>query len=66
MMLPIIARAADVVLRVVPGNLREASLALGSSRWKTVWHVVLRPRDPVWRPRSSSVSPAASARPRRC
>lgn len=41
MMLPIIARAADVVLRVVPGNLREASLALGSSRWKTVWHVVL-------------------------
>ncbi|TIC84364.1 phosphate ABC transporter permease PstA [Nocardioides sp. GY 10127] len=41
MMLPIIARAADVVLRVVPGNLREASLALGASRWKTVWHVVL-------------------------
>jgi phosphate transport system permease protein len=25
----------------VPGNLREASLALGASRWKTVWHVVL-------------------------
>ncbi|WP_235736252.1 phosphate ABC transporter permease PstA [Nocardioides alcanivorans] len=41
MMLPIIARAADVVLRVVPGNLREASLALGASRWRTVWHVVL-------------------------
>jgi phosphate transport system permease protein len=41
MMLPIIARAADVVLRVVPSGLREASLALGASRWKTVWHVVL-------------------------
>lgn len=41
MMLPIIARASDVVLRVVPGGLREASLALGSSRWRTVWHVVL-------------------------
>lgn len=41
MMLPIIARAADVVLRVVPGTLREASLALGASRWRTVWHVVL-------------------------
>jgi phosphate transport system permease protein len=41
MMLPIIARASDVVLRVVPGGLREASLALGASRWKTVWHVVL-------------------------
>lgn len=41
MMLPIIARAADVVLRVVPSGLREASLALGASRWSTVWHVVL-------------------------
>ena len=41
MMLPIIARAADVVLRVVPGGLREASLALGASRWQTVWTVVL-------------------------
>ncbi len=41
MMLPIVARAADVVLRVVPSGLREAGLALGSSRWRTVWHVVL-------------------------
>ncbi|HRA50281.1 phosphate ABC transporter permease PstA, partial [Actinotalea sp.] len=41
MMLPIIARAADVVLRVVPSGLREASLALGASRWRTVWDVVL-------------------------
>lgn len=41
MMLPIIARAADVVLRVVPSGLREASLALGASRWRTVWGVVL-------------------------
>ena len=30
-----------LLLRVVPGGLREASLALGSSRWRTVWHVVL-------------------------
>jgi phosphate transport system permease protein len=41
MMLPIIARAADVVLRIVPGGLREAGLALGSTHWRTVWHVVL-------------------------
>jgi phosphate transport system permease protein len=40
-MLPIIIRAADVVLRLVPGNLREASAALGSPSWRTVWHVVL-------------------------
>ncbi|GMA86702.1 phosphate transport system permease protein PstA [Angustibacter aerolatus] len=41
MMLPIIARAADVSLRVVPGGLREASLALGASQWQTTWRVVL-------------------------
>ncbi|GIF96727.1 phosphate ABC transporter permease PstA [Catellatospora citrea] len=41
MMLPIVIRASDVVLRVVPGSLREASLALGASTWRTVWHVVL-------------------------
>ncbi len=41
MMLPIIIRAADVVLRLVPGSLREASLAMGASQWRTVWHVVL-------------------------
>jgi phosphate transport system permease protein len=41
MMLPIIARAADVVLRTMPGGLREASLALGSSKWQMVRQVVL-------------------------
>ncbi len=41
MMLPIVIRASDVVLRLVAGNLREASYALGSTRWRTVWHVVL-------------------------
>lgn len=41
MMLPIMIRAADVVFRLVPGTLREASLGLGASQWKTVWHVVL-------------------------
>jgi phosphate transport system permease protein len=41
MMLPIIVRSADVVLRLVPGNLREASEALGAPQWRTVRHVVL-------------------------
>lgn len=41
MMLPIIIRASDLVLRLVPNNLREASAALGASQWRTVWHVVL-------------------------
>ena len=41
MMLPIIIRSADVVLRLVPGNLREASAAVGAPQYRTVWHVVL-------------------------
>lgn len=41
MMLPIMIRAADVVLRLVSGSLKEASLALGAGQWRTVWHVVL-------------------------
>jgi phosphate transport system permease protein len=40
-MLPIIIRASDVVLRLVPGSLKEASLALGTGQWRTVWHVTL-------------------------
>jgi phosphate transport system permease protein len=39
-MLPTITRTVEVVLRLVPDGLREASLALGSSRARTVWSVV--------------------------
>ncbi|MFC9330423.1 phosphate ABC transporter permease PstA [Kitasatospora sp. NPDC057015] len=41
MMLPILIRAADVVLRLVPASLKEASYALGAGRWRTVWTVTL-------------------------
>ncbi len=41
LMLPIMIRSSDVVLRLVPGNLREAGLALGAGQWAVVWHVVL-------------------------
>jgi len=41
MMLPIMIRSADVVLRLVPQTLKEASIGLGASQWKTVWNVVL-------------------------
>ena len=39
--IPIICRAADVVLRLVPGGLTEASYALGSTQWRTVRLVTL-------------------------
>ena len=41
MMLPIIIRSADVVLRLVPGNLKEASYALGAPQHRTVRGVTL-------------------------
>jgi len=40
-MLPTITRTVEVVLRLVPDGLREAGLALGASRARTVWSVVL-------------------------
>jgi phosphate transport system permease protein len=40
-MLPLIARASQEVLLLVPGGLREAADALGVSRWRTVRGVVL-------------------------
>jgi len=40
-MLPTITRTVEVVLRLVPDGLRESALALGSSRARMVWSVVL-------------------------
>jgi phosphate transport system permease protein len=41
LMLPIVTRSAEVVLLLVPRELREAALALGAPRWRIVWRVVL-------------------------
>ncbi|HVD12321.1 MAG TPA: phosphate ABC transporter permease PstA [Gaiellaceae bacterium] len=40
-MFPLIARATQEVLRLVPRSLREGALALGASRWRTVLGIVL-------------------------
>jgi len=40
-MLPLVARAAQETLLLVPSALREASLALGVSRWRSVVGVIL-------------------------
>ena len=40
-MVPLVARATQEVLRLVPSSTREASLALGVSRWRTTLSVVL-------------------------
>src|SRR5207249_7159652 len=41
LMLPIVVRSAEEMLRLVPATLREASYALGVPRWRTVLSVVL-------------------------
>jgi phosphate transport system permease protein len=41
MMIPFVTRSSEVMLRLVPNNLREASYALGASQWRTAWTVVL-------------------------
>jgi phosphate transport system permease protein len=41
LMLPTVVRTTEVVLGLVPDSLREASLALGVARWKTVVRIVL-------------------------
>ncbi len=40
-MIPIIARSVEEILKLVPDSLREAALALGTPRWKVVIFVVI-------------------------
>ena len=41
LMVPMVARATQEVLEIVPRSLREASLALGVTRWRTTLSIVL-------------------------
>ena len=42
MMIPLVTRTTEEMIRLVPVSLREAALALGYSRWRTSLVVVLR------------------------
>ena len=41
-MIPIVARSTEEIVRLVPGSVREAALALGIPVWKTVLRVIVR------------------------
>jgi phosphate transport system permease protein len=41
LMLPVVIRTTEEMLRIVPNDLREASYALGVPKWRTVLKVVL-------------------------
>ncbi|PIU00495.1 MAG: phosphate ABC transporter, permease protein PstA [Bdellovibrionales bacterium CG10_big_fil_rev_8_21_14_0_10_45_34] len=41
-MIPIVARSTEEMLKLVPNHIREAGLALGVSRWKVILKIVLQ------------------------
>jgi len=41
LILPVIIRASEEAILAVPNSLREASLALGATKWQTIYRVVL-------------------------
>jgi len=45
-MLPVVTRTAEDMLRLVPNTLREAALALGAPRWKVTLAVLFRAAKP--------------------
>ena len=41
LLIPVVTRSTEGVVRLVPDDLREASLAMGVPRWKTILRIVL-------------------------
>lgn len=41
LMLPVVIRSTEVILALIPGDLREAALALGAPRWRVIMRIVL-------------------------
>ncbi|MEJ7819405.1 MAG: phosphate ABC transporter permease PstA [Rubrobacteraceae bacterium] len=41
LMIPVITRTTEEIIRLVPNSIREASMGLGVSRWKTIMRVVV-------------------------
>jgi phosphate transport system permease protein len=41
LMLPVVLRSTEEMLKLVPDTLREASLALGVPKWKTIFKIVI-------------------------
>ena len=39
--LPVVIVSVEEAVKAVPRELREASLALGATKWETIWKVVL-------------------------
>ena len=66
LMLPVVIRSSEEMLKLVPNELREASYALGVPRWRTILSSCCPPRRPASRPASCWPWRASRARRRRC
>ena len=67
LMIPVVVRSTEEMLKIVPNELREAAFALGTPKWRTIIKVVIPHLDRRHRVRRHARrSPASSARPRRC
>ncbi|HVF30576.1 MAG TPA: phosphate ABC transporter permease PstA [Pyrinomonadaceae bacterium] len=40
-MIPIVARTTEEMIRLVPNSMREGALALGAPQWRVAWNIVL-------------------------
>ena len=67
LMVPMVMRTTEEIIKLVPHSLREAALALGYQRWRTTLQIVLRTALPG-HPHRRACSPwrASPARRRRC
>src|SRR5699024_11357386 len=46
LVLPTVILTAREALRSVPSSIRQASMGLGATKWRTIWHQVLPPAVP--------------------
>ena len=64
LMLPVVVRSSEEMLRLVPQDLREASYALGIPKWKTVMRIVVPSRDAGHRHRRAALDRTGDGRNR--
>ncbi len=58
LMIPVVVRSSEEMLKIVPNELREAAYALGVRKWRTIIKVVIPRLSPASPPASPSRSPA--------
>ncbi len=40
-MIPIVARTTEEMIKLVPNSMREGALALGAPQWRVTWDIVM-------------------------